>query len=66
MTFIITQNDKDVLDHICEVLNMGTVRFDAAAGTYRFLVEDTHFIAYLVALFNGNLVLQNSIKGLGS
>ncbi len=56
LRFIITQKETAILNHIHETLGIGRVR---SYGRFsRYHVDDKNGILVLIALFNGNLVLD--------
>jgi len=54
--FVITQKETNILNHIFETLKIGRVKIYGNYARYR--VDDKYGISILVALFNGNLVLE--------
>ena len=56
LIFVLTQKEVSILKHIHETLNIGRVRIYNNYGRYR--VDDQKGILILIALFNGNLVLD--------
>lgn len=56
LIFVLTQKETAILNHIHETLSIGRVRIYGPFSRYR--VDDKKGIAILIALFNGNLVLN--------
>lgn len=56
LIFVLTQKETDILIHVCETLGIGRVRTYGHFSRYR--VDDKKGILVLIALFNGNLVLD--------
>ena len=56
LIFVLTQKETAILNHIYEVLGIGRVRTYGHFSRYR--VDDKKGILALIALFNGNLVLD--------
>ena len=54
--FVLTQKETAILDHIQKTLGIGRVRHFPHFS--RYLVDDKKSIEILIALFNGNLVLD--------
>jgi hypothetical protein len=61
LSFVITQDESAILNHIKDQLGFGTVRFDKGVQSYRYVVSDFPSIVILAHLFNGNLVLKHRI-----
>jgi hypothetical protein len=66
LSFVITQQEENILQHIKSVLGFGVVRFDSGVNAYRYIVEDKASILLLAYLFNGNLVLPHRIAQLNA
>ena len=66
LSFVITQNEPNVLYHIQDKLGFGVVRYDKIAKCYRFIVRDLPSIKKLLYLFNGNLFLVHRINQLNN
>ena len=56
LIFVLTQKETAILNHIHETLGIGRVRTYGHFSRYR--VDDKNGILILIALFNGNLVLD--------
>lgn len=56
LTFVLTQKETSILEHIHDTLGIGRVRVYNNYGRYR--VDDKKGILILTTLFNGNLVLH--------
>jgi len=56
LIFVLTQKEIEVLKHIHDVLGIGRVRVYNNYGRYR--IDDKKSILYIIAIFNGNLVLN--------
>ncbi len=54
--FVLTQKDTFILNHVCQTLEIGKVR--TFNNFTRYIVQDKKSIQILMALFNGNLVLD--------
>jgi hypothetical protein len=63
LTFVLTQKEVPVLEHIHDTLGIGRVRVYNNYGRYR--VDDKKGILVLIALFNGNLVLDKRKTQIG-
>lgn len=61
LRFVLTQKEKQVLDHIQSILGFGSVRHVSNGNYYRYIVEDNKNILILSMLFNGNLVIPYRI-----
>lgn len=59
--FVLTQKEKEVLEHIRDTLGFGVVRHFSSGNYYRYIVEDSKNILILAHIFNGNLVLKHRI-----
>lgn len=66
LTFVITQKEDLILNHVQEILGFGRVTFDKDANCYRYIVNDLVSIFKLAHLFNGDLVLNNRINQLAN
>jgi len=64
LSFVITQDESAILNHIKDKLGFGSVRFDKGVQSYRYVVSDLPSIVLLAHLFNGNLVLEHRIRQL--
>jgi LAGLIDADG endonuclease len=56
LIFVLTQKETIILNHVCGTLGIGRVRTYGSFSRYR--VDDKKGILVLIALFNGNLVLD--------
>jgi hypothetical protein len=56
LVFVLTQKETAILNHVYATLGIGRVRTYGNFGRYR--VDDKEGIRVLIALFNGNLVLD--------
>lgn len=56
LAFVLTQKETDILNHVHKTLGIGRVRTYGKFSRYR--VDDKKGILILIALFNGNLVLN--------
>jgi hypothetical protein len=56
LVFVLTQKETAILNHVHETLGIGRVRTYGNFSRYR--VDDQKGILVLIALFNGNLVLD--------
>jgi hypothetical protein len=64
ISFILTQKESNILYHIKDILEIGTVKYDKHVNAFRFIVSDINSIFILAHLFNGNLVLNHRIDQL--
>ena len=55
-TFVLTQKEETILQHIKSTLNMGTVKNFGKFS--RYIIRDNESINILISLFNGNIVLD--------
>ncbi len=56
LRFVLTQKEVSILNHIHNTLDIGRVKTFSSYS--RYFVDDKHGILILIALFNGNLVLN--------
>ncbi|KAJ1566190.1 NADH:ubiquinone dehydrogenase subunit 5 [Nowakowskiella sp. JEL0078] len=66
LSFVVTQAEKAILDHIQVTLGFGKVVFDYSNDCWRYIVSDLPSIYELALLFNGNLFLEHRINQLSS
>lgn len=64
LRFVITQKEKEILEHIKDTLGFGRVYHFPKGNYYRYVVEDYKHIYILATLFNGNFVINHRIKQL--
>jgi hypothetical protein len=68
MDFVLTQREKDILEHIALVLQFGYVKAfpqnNSSNAFHRYFVKDVHSLTMLAYLFNGNLALTHRINQL--
>ena len=59
--FVISQKEKNILDHIQQTLGFGVVRYITNGKYYQYIVEDYKNVFILANIFNGNLVIKRRI-----
>lgn len=64
LRFVLTQKEKQVLDHIQNIFGFGSVRHIPNGDYYRYIVEDNKNIFILAIVFNSNLVIPYRITQL--
>ena len=67
LRFVLTQKEREVLDHIKSVLGFGQIHYYPQSknhGFYRFMVEVNKSLIILAYLFNENLAINNRIDQL--
>lgn len=62
ISFVITQKERKVLEHIQETLGFGSIYYNPGGDFHQYIVGSFLDIYILTCLLNGNLVITHRVR----